>query len=225
VPYGFHTVPEIDPNRRAIKEPIARTRILDAIRERRTSPDGITHLRKTIAEYLRDYSRNLESDIKERRERIKRTEDKIRGLVEFIAQGDRSEYVVSTLRDMETYVRAEKATVDQLISQAQEPLRLPSVDEIASLALQLDARLNQDPTAGRAQLLRWLKDGKLRVVLGPDGKSYAKGELIPFTILAEAENTKPANHLAGRYTNIVAGAGFASISTRFQTIILPGRVL
>lgn len=47
---------------------------------------------------------------------------------------------------METYVRAEKATVDQLVSQAQEPLRLPSVDEIASLALQLDARLN-DPTS------------------------------------------------------------------------------
>ena len=199
-------------NRRAIKEPIARTRILDAIRERLTSPDGIAHLRKTIAEYLRDYSRNLEADIKERRDRIKRTEDKIRGLIEFIAQGDRSEYVVSTLRDMETYVRAEKAAVDQLVTQAQEPLRLPSVDEIASLALQLDARLNDDPQAGRAQLLRWLKDGKLRVVLGPDGKPYAKGELIPFTVLAEAENTKPAEQLGGlggsRYMSFVAGAGF-----------------
>ena len=96
-------------------------------------------------------------------------------------------------------------------------------------ALQLDARLNQDPTAGRAQLLRWLKDGKLRVVLGPDGKPYAKGELIPFTVLAEAENTKPTKQLGGsggsRYMSFVAWAGFASISTRFQTIILPGRVL
>ena len=72
-------------NRRAIKEPIARPRILDAIRARLTSPDGIAHVRKTIAEYLRDYSRNLEADIKERRERIERTEDKIRGLIEFIA--------------------------------------------------------------------------------------------------------------------------------------------
>jgi hypothetical protein len=68
-----------------------------------------------VAEYLRDYSRNLDAEIKERRERIKRTEDKIRGLVDFIAQGDRSEYVVTTLRDMETYVRAEKAAVEQLI--------------------------------------------------------------------------------------------------------------
>ena len=43
------------------------------------------------------------------------------------------------------------------------------------------------------------------MTLGPDGKPYAKGELIPFTILAEAENTKPANDLAGRYTHVVAG--------------------
>jgi hypothetical protein len=52
--------------------------------------------------------------------------DKIRGLAEFIAQGDRSEYMVSTLRDLETYPRAEKAMMGQLVSQAQEPLKLPT---------------------------------------------------------------------------------------------------
>lgn len=66
-------------------------------------------------------------------------------------------------------VRVEKATVDQRISQAHEPLRLPSIDEITALATQLDARLNQDPPAGRAQLLRWLKDGVIRVEQSPDG--------------------------------------------------------
>jgi hypothetical protein len=77
------------------------------------------------------------------------------------------------------------------------------VDEIASLAFQLDARLTQDPQTGRTELLRWLKDGKLRVFLGPDGKQYAKGELIPFTILAEAENTKPAEQLGGSSGSLV----------------------
>lgn len=192
-------------NRRSIKEPIARTRILDAIRDRLTSKDGIAHVRRTVAEYLRDYSRNLEANIQERRERIKRTEDKIRGLVDFIAQGDRSEYVVLTLRDLETYARTEKAMVDQLVGQAQEPLKLPSVDEVTSLALQLNARLNQDPQAGRAQLIRWLKDGKLRVTVGPDGKQYAKGELLPLTILAEAENTKPVQQLDGLVYDVRSG--------------------
>lgn len=56
-------------------------------------------------------------------------------LREFIAQGDRSEYVVQTLRDVEMYVRAEKVTVDQLLAQAAEPLRLRSIAEISALAL------------------------------------------------------------------------------------------
>jgi DNA-binding FrmR family transcriptional regulator len=47
-----------------------------------------------VAEYLRDYSKNLEADIKERQERIQRTEGQIRGLIDFIAQGDRSQYVL-----------------------------------------------------------------------------------------------------------------------------------
>jgi hypothetical protein len=49
------------------------------------------------------------------------------------------------------------------------------------MALQLNARLNQAPQAGRSQLIRRLRDGKLRVTVGPDGKQYAKGELLPLT--------------------------------------------
>lgn len=74
-------------NKRAIKEPIARERILGAIRERLTSEDGVAHVRKLVAEYLRDYSKNLDSEIRDRKERIKRTEDKIRALIDFVAQG------------------------------------------------------------------------------------------------------------------------------------------
>ncbi|HEU4727308.1 MAG TPA: hypothetical protein VFT22_05455 [Kofleriaceae bacterium] len=44
----------------------------------------------SVAEELRGYSRNLEARRKERVEHLARTEDKIRGLIEFIATGDRS---------------------------------------------------------------------------------------------------------------------------------------
>ena len=79
---------------------------------------------------------------------------------------DRSEYVVSTLRDLETNALAEKATVAKLIEEAQEPVKLPSIDEITRLAFNLEKTLNVDPQAGREQLIRWLKDGCLRVSIG-----------------------------------------------------------
>jgi uncharacterized protein YbjQ (UPF0145 family) len=133
------------------------------------SPDGIAQFRKRIAEELRDYARNLEARRKERVERLARTEDKIRGLIEFIATGDRSEYVVSTLRDLEAFARSEKAALADLVQEAQRPLRLPSIDEVTALATDLEARLTDDPEVGRAALRRWLHEGVIRVDQGPDG--------------------------------------------------------
>ena len=71
------------------------------------------------------------------------------------------------------------------------------MDEIAALAFQLDARLKQDPQAGRAQLQRWLKDGKLLVTRGTDGKHYARGALLPLTLLEDAENENTAQQRGG----------------------------
>lgn len=91
------------------------------------------------------------------------------------------------------------------------------------MAFQLDQRLMQDPQAGREQLIWWLKDGQLRVVLGKDGVPYAEGDLLPLVILSEAssavaENTKPANHLAGRYVHIVAGDDVATLATWIESL-------
>ena len=61
---------------------------------------------------------------------------------------------VDSLRRQRNHLRArsaEKATVEKLLSDAQQPLRLPSIDEISTLAFELDKRLQQNPEAGRAQ--------------------------------------------------------------------------
>ncbi|HSR98411.1 MAG TPA: zinc ribbon domain-containing protein [Kofleriaceae bacterium] len=106
------------PNRVSVREDVARRCVLRAIKNEMSSPKGIAHYRKHVAEELRDYSRNLEARRKERTERLTRTEDKIRGLIEFIATGDRSEYVVATLRDLEAFARAEQAAQAELAEQA-----------------------------------------------------------------------------------------------------------
>lgn len=154
------------------------------IQEHMLSPDGIAQFRKRIAEELRDYARNLEARRKERVERLTRTEEKIRGLIEFIATGDRSEYVVATLRDLEAFARAEKAALAELAQEANRPLRLPSIDEVTALAIDLEARLTDDPEVGRAALRRWLHDGVIRVDQSPDGP-IAETELLPLMVLVD----------------------------------------
>lgn len=114
-------------------------------------------------EELGDYSRNLEASIKDNRERLSRTEERIRGLISFIADGDRSTYVVSALRDMEAHAEAERADLDRLTQESREPLRLPSIDELTNLAFDQEDRLMEDSVAGRVQLQRWLKDEQIRI--------------------------------------------------------------
>ena len=172
------------PNRVSVREDIVRRRVLRGIQEYMLSDEGIAQFRKRIAEELRDYSRNLEVRRKERLERVARTEDKIRGLVEFIATGDRSEYVVATLRDLEAFVRSEKAALAELAQEANRPLRLPSIEEVTTAATDLEARLNEDPEVGREALRRWLHDGRIAVDQGPQGPT-AQAELLPLMVLID----------------------------------------
>jgi site-specific DNA recombinase len=199
-------------NARHIKEGVARTRILDAIHARLASRDGKKHVREAIAKILASQANDLDTRIKERRERITKTGDQIAEMVEFVKRGERSETIGSSLREMESYLRAEKATLSKLIDEQAKPTRLPTVEDVARLAFDLDKRLAQDIEAGRAQLIRWLRTGSLRVSQANDGTVSAKGALNLRAVLADAENSKPAEQLAGskfgRYTEVVAGAGF-----------------
>jgi hypothetical protein len=70
--------------------------VTDALAERLAHPDlgpgwhgaavvAVAYTRKRVAEELRDYSNKLSAELRDRRERLARTEEKMRGLVDFIA--------------------------------------------------------------------------------------------------------------------------------------------
>jgi site-specific DNA recombinase len=195
-----------------IREDNARTKILAAVRDHLLSPQGVAHTRKRIAEELRDYSNKISAELRDRRERLARTEDKMRGLVDFIATGDRSDYVVSTLRDLEAFTRQERAALAELEQASREPLRLPSIDEVCAQVADLDARLAQDPEAGREQLRRWLKDGAIRIGPNKDGAIVAEGEILPLVVINDGAGRKrnyaEPNPMVPRSSTVVAGAGF-----------------
>lgn len=62
------------PNDLRVREELIREVAPDAIRKQLQGPEQVTYVLKAIAERLRDYSRALDAKLKERRERLKRTE-------------------------------------------------------------------------------------------------------------------------------------------------------
>lgn len=137
-----------------------------------------------------EIQRGMGAEIRERRERLARTEARIQGLVSFIADGDRSDAVVKGLRDLEANARDERAAIAALENQGSTPISCPSPAEIATLVFDLDARLGQDVLRGREELRRLIKGGQIR--LRPEGKHYvARAEVFPLMLLTPNTATPP----------------------------------
>jgi site-specific DNA recombinase len=187
-----------------VREDVLRKTTLDAIRDALQDPKQIAHVRKEMALRLGSYSRGLDAEVKDRRERLGRTEDQIKGLVGFLANGDRSEYVVTTLRDLESHAKAERAAIERIQKEAQQPLRLPSVDELTAAVLRFDSLLAADPDLARARMRRWLKDEVVRVGRHPDGFELRTGA-FPLALVAENQNAKSDQGLGTPESKVRSG--------------------
>ena len=181
------------------------------------------YTRRRAAEELRDSSKKLDAELRDRKERLLRTEEKMAGLVDFIANGERVQYIVQTLRDLETFAIQEREAIKDLEAMASAPLKLPSIAEVEHQVRDLDQRLKQEPEAAREQLRRWLRDGSIRVGPRQDGKVVAEGGLLPLMVVEDVATPKKVlpetNQLvSGRYT-IVAGARYNGISIGFFCVL------
>jgi site-specific DNA recombinase len=201
-------------NGRSIREDVIRSRILQGIRERLMSDQGLDYVRKRVATELRDFSRRVEEELNQCKTRLARTEEQIQSLIRFIAQGERSDYVSTALRDLEGQARADKIELARLTQQAQTPLRLPSIQEVTALVFDLDSRLAEDPEAGRQLLRRWFQDQQIQIIPQGDGTCLAQGALLPLVILDAANNTAakapkkakgPAEFRETLWSNICSG--------------------
>ena len=191
-------------SRIAVREPDLRATCLDSIRGTLQSKEGIEYVRRQMADRLKTWSRTTESDHAEHRERLQRNEDRIKGLVRFIADGDRSEYVVSTLRDLEVQAKADRAAIERLERAAQEPLKLPSLGEITRGVFEFDRLIAGDVDRARVHLRRWLKDGIILVRPKHEGCAV-DGAVNPLLIIAEKGNPSRHGSLATGETNYGSG--------------------
>jgi DNA invertase Pin-like site-specific DNA recombinase len=171
-------------NRAALREDAARTAILRAVRDSLFTPAALAFLRKRIAERLRDVAQTGAAEIKERVERLRRTEERIRGLVKFVAEGDHSQYVRETLRDLEAQALAERSAIDELTRTQKVPVKLPTPDALLDRARDLERVLAADPLRAREALREVFADGKIVVHPQSDGSYVAEATFLPLAAVA-----------------------------------------
>lgn len=184
-------------NALTVREDVARERILQAIRDSFSTPTALTYLRKRIAERLGEISRTASKELDERRARLARTEERIGGLIDFVAQGDRSDYVRKALADLEHQAAEEKKRIAELTSAKRAPVKLPTPDDVAAAALNLETVLAGEPALAREALRRLFKDGRIALAPQDDGTYLARGEFFPLVAIAAAESCNAPGRKTG----------------------------
>ena len=193
-------------NRLSVLEHVVRTQMFAGLRHRLGRPEAVEHVREGLAARLRARSKDVQGDLDDVRERLARTEERISSLVEFIADGDRSEYVVSALGDLEAEAKADKAAIASLEQQLGVPAQMPLLHGLNARVLELDDRLSADVPACRADLKRLFGGRQIFLHPGQDGVYTARAKARPLELLRE-NKTPPGGEPDGVSTIVVAGAG------------------
>lgn len=183
-------------NRTMLREDVARANIFRGVRDALFTPEAVAFLRKRIAERLREVVRSGDSELNERVERHRRTEDRIHGLVKFIAGGDESKYVRETLRDLEAQARCDSAAIGELKQSLSAPVSLPTPATLLERAHDLDRVLSAGPLRAREALRTVFEGGRIAVHPQPDGSYVAEGTFLPLVAMASVRTTE-GNHTRG----------------------------
>jgi hypothetical protein len=147
--------------------------------------------RKRMVERVGEINRERHAEHAMIQERLTRTETRIKGLLQFIADEDeQSEYAWATVRDLEAQAKADKTAMELLERQAQAPIRLPSPDDIRHIVFDLEARLAADPLRAREWLRRLFADGRIVLTQIPGRVYMARSRLLPL-MLTEGTTAGP----------------------------------
>jgi DNA invertase Pin-like site-specific DNA recombinase len=191
-----------------IRETALREDCLGAIREQIQTAEAIEYVHVQLSSRLGDQPQTVAADLRQHRERLGRTDDRIKGLVTHIAEGDRSEAVVGGLRALEAEARLDRAAIERLEELAKHPAVLPTIDELTAAVFEMEHALKADPDTARGQLRSWLEDGEIRVRRTPEGY-VCSGVVYPLRTLlnSSAEKNSRASRPLGHSLISVRSGG------------------
>ncbi len=179
----------------SVRENILRTCLLDELRRRLCSEDGIAHARKRLAERLGELTRENGDKVRERRARLDKVEREIGNLIDFVAAGRGTQAVSTRLKALELEAAAETKALAGLERALSGPIKLPDPKKLVELAFDLERRLNADVQRGREELRRLFRDGRIDLLPQPGRFYVARSELLPLVLLSQ---NPPEVHSGGQ---------------------------
>ncbi|HKO47442.1 MAG TPA: recombinase family protein [Polyangiaceae bacterium] len=176
-------------NRLSVRESLTRTRVIEGVRETLAGPKVAADVRKRLAERLGGASKEIDSEIGERRARLSRSETRIRAAIAMQLDGDRSPSLAEMRRDLEASATLERAAIGQLRERANAPVPLAAIDQLTKRVLSLVGLLeSKEPERAREALRSYLRGGQ--ITLTPEQGVYiARAELFPLKVALDSESS------------------------------------
>jgi site-specific DNA recombinase len=170
-------------NAMSVRESVLRAGLLDELRRRLVSDQGLSYARKRLAERLGELTRERDGTLNDERQRLDKLVRHIDQLVDFVADGHGTAAVAEKLRGLERAADAQRSKVAVLERRAETAIRLPSPDELIGIVFELQKRLSGDTTQAREELRRIFRDGKITLLPQPAGFYVARSEILPMVLL------------------------------------------
>lgn len=178
-------------NTKRLRESLAVERVIEALRTRLGSSEGIAYARKRIAERLGELGKTRGAEISELRQRLTRTEKRIGNIVAAISEGERSQSLSEALRDLDAQAKTDRDAIANLESAASQPIRLPTPDVVMARVEDTLAMMKQNPAAARERLRAILKDAAIRLEISSEGHYIGRAEVFPLMLMAETKHAEP----------------------------------
>ncbi len=196
---GDHLKRGTCPSRVALRESVARERILKTLLEELQKRATADYLREAAERRRKALAVEMAGQIRDRSRKLDDIEKKIANFMAFIGAGNGTALVSATLKELEREAARERAAIRRAQA-ANAPVEVPTVEAALAELQNLEELVASDPVGGREALRLRLRDGRMSVKLDRScNQIWVRGELIPAGFRAEFPNDiKRGNRVSSR---------------------------
>jgi site-specific DNA recombinase len=208
-------------NWRPVREDVLVRAAIDELRRMLTETSLREKMMTKIAERLKSFKNESGEESRQIEQQVAKKQAEVERLVSFISSTDLAaspgafETVRASLEKATGELRALEAKLGAIRVRERQVARVPTVEEIAGLVLDVETRIKEDPTSAREALRQSLDNGRLKMEPNPDGSYQANSVLFPLRLYWRMRMRKPRAGEPGGASEIVGTVSCAGLHRDF----------